>query len=127
MRYGRRTLVGLRTDDIKAVSIERLCLSLLMSNNLLLKGNKGSYLNQFCECRVFRIRILVVYFWTMYITPAQLAVTAEYTDCISTECKEPSNDSAGYDIEQSGVEAPVMLSFGECRIPLYCSFTGSLA
>ena len=34
VRYGRRMLVGLRADDVKAVSIERLCLSLLMSNNL---------------------------------------------------------------------------------------------
>ena len=33
--YGRRALVGLRADDVKAVSIERLCLSFLMSNNLL--------------------------------------------------------------------------------------------
>ena len=32
--YGRRALVGLRGDDIKAVSIKRLCLSLLVSNNL---------------------------------------------------------------------------------------------
>ena len=28
VRYGRRTLVGLRADDVKAVSIERLCVSL---------------------------------------------------------------------------------------------------
>ena len=34
VRYGRRTLVGLRADDVKAVSIERLCLSLLMSKNI---------------------------------------------------------------------------------------------
>ena len=34
VRYGRRALVGLRADDVKAVSIERLCLSLLMSKNL---------------------------------------------------------------------------------------------
>ena len=36
VRYGRRALVGLRADDVKAVSIERLCvsLSILMSNNL---------------------------------------------------------------------------------------------
>ena len=48
---GRRALVGLRADDLKAVSIERLrLLSLLMSNNLQLKGNKVSYLNKF---RVF--------------------------------------------------------------------------
>ena len=37
VRYGRRTLVGLRANDVKAVSIERLCLSLLVSNNLNLK------------------------------------------------------------------------------------------
>ena len=35
VRYGRRALVGLRADDVKAVSIERLCLSLLKSKNLL--------------------------------------------------------------------------------------------
>ena len=31
---GRHALVGLRADDVKAISIERLCLSLLMSKNL---------------------------------------------------------------------------------------------
>ena len=34
VRYGRRALVGLRAEDVKADSIERLCLSLLMSKNL---------------------------------------------------------------------------------------------
>ena len=34
VRFGHRALVGLRADDVKAVSIERLCLSLLMSKNL---------------------------------------------------------------------------------------------
>ena len=34
VRYGRRALVGLRADDVKAVSIERLCVSLLMSKNI---------------------------------------------------------------------------------------------
>ncbi len=34
VRYGRRALVGLRADDVKAVCIEGLCLSLLMSKNL---------------------------------------------------------------------------------------------
>ena len=34
VRYGFRALVGLRADDVKAVSKERLCLSLLMSNNI---------------------------------------------------------------------------------------------
>ena len=33
VRYGHRALVGFRADDVKAVSIERLCLSLLMSKN----------------------------------------------------------------------------------------------
>ena len=33
-RYGHCALVGLRADDVKAVSIKRLCLSLLMSKNL---------------------------------------------------------------------------------------------
>ena len=35
VRYGRRALVGLTADDVKAVSIEKLCLSLLMSKNLI--------------------------------------------------------------------------------------------
>ena len=35
VRYGRRALVGLKAEDVKAVSIERLCLSLLMSKNLI--------------------------------------------------------------------------------------------
>ena len=34
VHYGRRALVGLRAEDVKAVSIKRLCLSLLMSKNL---------------------------------------------------------------------------------------------
>ena len=36
VRYGRRVLVGLRADDVKAVSIEKLCvsLSLFASKNL---------------------------------------------------------------------------------------------
>ena len=34
VRYGRRALIGLRADDVKAVTIERLCLSLLMSKKL---------------------------------------------------------------------------------------------
>ena len=34
VRYGRRALVGLRAEDVRAVSIERLCLSLLMSKKV---------------------------------------------------------------------------------------------
>ena len=41
VRYGRRTLVWLRADDVKAVSIERLCLSLSSCRKTFkLKGNK---------------------------------------------------------------------------------------
>ena len=50
VRYGRRALVGLRPDDVKAVSIERLCFSLLMSK----KGNK--------KCRTWTNFVNVVYF-----------------------------------------------------------------
>ena len=39
VRSRRRALVELRADDVKAVSIERLCLTLLMSKNL--KTQKG--------------------------------------------------------------------------------------
>ena len=35
VRFGRRALVGLRADDVKAVSIERLCLSLPYVEKLL--------------------------------------------------------------------------------------------
>ena len=56
MRYGRRASVELRAEDLKAVSIERLCLSFVMSKNLYLKGNKKvSYLNQFRKVSCFLI------------------------------------------------------------------------
>ena len=50
VRYGRRVLVGLGANDVKAVSIERLCLSLLMSKKPLNSKRwiKVLYLNQFC-------------------------------------------------------------------------------
>ena len=53
VRYGRRALVGLRADDVKAVSIERLCVSLSLHVEKPLNSKrwiKVSYLNQF---RVF--------------------------------------------------------------------------
>ena len=53
MRYGRCALVGLRADDVKAVSIERLRLSLSPHVKKPLNSKrwiKDSYLNQF---RVF--------------------------------------------------------------------------
>ena len=60
VRYGRRALVGLIADDVKAVSIERLCVVFLMSKTFKLKG-KVSYLNQFVNF-VFS-GFLCVVFW----------------------------------------------------------------
>ena len=55
MRYGCRALVGLRADDVKAVSIERLYLSLLMWKNLSLKDNKKFHTwTDFVKFCVFR-------------------------------------------------------------------------
>ena len=68
VRYGRCALVGLRADDVKAVSIERLCVSLSPHVEKLLNSKrliKVSYLNQFRECRVFWIPY--VYFTHPYI------------------------------------------------------------
>ena len=51
--YGRRALIGLRADDVKAVSVESLCLSLSPHVEKPLNSKrwiKVSYLNQF---RVF--------------------------------------------------------------------------
>ena len=39
VRYGRRALVGLRADDVKAVSIEKFSLSLSLSLSLLTSKN----------------------------------------------------------------------------------------
>ena len=61
VRYGRRSLVGLRADDVKAVSIERLCLflslSLLMSKTFKLKKVNKSFVPEPISC--FRIPIYV--------------------------------------------------------------------
>ena len=58
VRYGRRALVGLRADDVKSVSIERLCVCLSLSLHVEKPLNskrwiKVSYLNQFREFSVF--------------------------------------------------------------------------
>ena len=57
----------LRTDDGQTVSIERLCLSLLMSENLKLKKvkKKVSYL-KLKSVSCFRIPIRVYTLWTFY-------------------------------------------------------------
>ena len=41
VRYGCRTLVGLRADNVKAVSIERLCVCLSLSLSLSLLMSKS--------------------------------------------------------------------------------------
>ena len=56
VRYRRRALVGLKAEDVKAVSIERLCLFLLMSKPLNSKRwIMVSYLNQFRKVSWFYI------------------------------------------------------------------------
>ena len=46
VRYRRHTLVGLRVDDVKVVSIEGLCLFPYVEKSFNSKGNKNvSYLN----------------------------------------------------------------------------------
>ena len=50
----------------------------------------------------------------------QSAEAVEFTDCISAEGKDYSNDCPGYDTKPSDGEALVMLSFEECGVPLRC-------
>ena len=57
VRYGRRALVGLRAGDVKAVRIERLCLSLLVSKTFKLKKVNKSFVPESISC--FRIPIYV--------------------------------------------------------------------
>ena len=58
MHYGRRALVGLRVDDVKAVSIERLCVSLsLCRKTFKLKKVNKSFVPEPISC--FRIPIYV--------------------------------------------------------------------
>ena len=45
-------------------------------------------------------------------TPAQIsqsAMTAQYTDCISQEGLDSTNECPGYDTKQSNYQAPVIL------------------
>ena len=70
VRYGRRALVGLKAEDVKAVTIERLCLSLslLMSKPLNSKRwIKVSYLNQFREFRVFRFPVSIPHIRILWV------------------------------------------------------------
>ena len=56
--YGRRVLVGLKADDVKAVSIERLCLSLSSRRKTFkLKKVNKSFVPEPILC--FRIPIYV--------------------------------------------------------------------
>ena len=58
VRYGRRALVGLRADDVKAVSIERLCVSLSSCRKTFkLKKVNKSFVPEPISC--FRIPIYV--------------------------------------------------------------------
>ena len=54
---------------------------------------------------------------------AQLAGALEYTDCISAEGQDSSNECPGYDTKQFDGEAPVMLELwvmqGTPSLPLW--------
>ena len=54
---GRRALVGLRADNVKAVSIERLCLSLSCQKTFKLKKVNKSFIPEPISC--FQIPIYV--------------------------------------------------------------------
>ena len=66
--------------------------------------------------------IFILYFflyintWFQLFFLAQLAGTVEFTNCISAEEKDSSNEFPGYDTKQSDAEVPVMLKLWEMPI-----------
>ena len=61
---------------------------------------------------------IYIYIYILYISrtlTAQSAEAVEYTDCISAEEYNSSNECPGYDIKQSDVEPPVILELWEMR------------
>ena len=54
---------------------------------------------------------------------AQSAEAIKYTDCISTEEYDPTNEWPDYDIKQCGGEAAVMLELWRIRSSLLLHFT----
>ena len=89
--FVRRVLVGLKADDVKAVSIERLSLSLSSRRKTFkLKKVNKSFVPETFPCfripiyvyehfyeysmYISSVRILVVYFWTMYITISAMII-----------------------------------------------------
>ena len=77
MRYGRRAFVGLRADDVKTVSIERLSLSPHVEKPLNSKRwIKVSYLNQFREFRVFRFPMSISHIRILWLCNTKLNVIA---------------------------------------------------
>ena len=75
---GAGALVGLRADDVKAVSIERLCLSLLMSNNLYSK-----VINSFVPELRSRKVICVYFGFPMSISHIRISAYVTVSDRIS--------------------------------------------
>ena len=60
-------------------------------------------------------------------TLAHLAGAAEYTDCISAEGQDSSNECSGYDAKQSDSEALVILElWGMWNTPSLLSLPGPL-
>ena len=106
VRYGRRALVELRADDVKAVSIKRLYLSLsscrITFNSKVIKSfvpelrsRKGLYLGFLMSISHIRI--------SGYVT------AVEYTNCISAEGKTPEQYPWIWYSSASDDEDPVML------------------
>ena len=77
VRYGRRAFVGLRADDVKAVSIERLRLSLLMSKTFKLKKGEKSFVPELISC--FRIPTYVYEHYVYFTYPYHGYVTVSLT------------------------------------------------
>ena len=60
--------------------------------------------------------------WLDKLESSQSSGAVEYIDCIYAEWGDKSslssNECPGYDTKLSNGEAPVMLEFGECGVPL---------
>ena len=78
VRYGRRALVRLRADDVKAVSIERLCLSLFSCRKTFKSKVIKSFVPELRSRKVFRVYfgfpvsiLHICILWACYITSQQ--------------------------------------------------------
>ena len=91
VRYGHRALVGLRADDVKAVSIERLCVSLSSCRKTFYSKVIKGFVPELRSRKVFRvyfgfpmsishIRIL----WVCYTADLGISILTIVRFCKST-------------------------------------------